>query len=104
MKRFSLFQRFLTFVVLLLAMLACQLGGSTPNAGQPPAADTAAAVSTDTQSPPTPAVSQDFFTESFDTDSGLWSHFVVDASIQLTSPGSMPSLTSSDVGKMSVQT
>ncbi len=35
--------------------------------------------------PPTAAAGQQFFTEGFDSDTGLWSHFTVDASARLTS-------------------
>ena len=47
-------------------------------------------------------VAEQYFTEEFDQDSGNWSHFVVDDSIELTSPGSAPSLASDDVEEMSV--
>ncbi len=43
-----------------------------------------------------------YFTEDFSNGAPNWSYFVVDASIQLTSPGSLPSLASGNVGNMTV--
>ncbi len=50
-----------------------------------------------------PAAGQQFFTDNFDTDSGLWSHFVVDATVMLTSPGSLATVDTTDPEGMSVK-
>ncbi len=90
---------------LLLAILACQPFGAAPPATEPPVVDTVAPAPTNTEAPPPPteAPPPQYFTDEFDTDSGLWSHFVIDASIQLTSPGSLAQLATGDAGNMSVK-
>lgn len=132
MKRSVLFRPLLMVGVLVLAMLACLGGGAAPAATGSDATmaalqsmATAASVEltrvagqnaqppqqpeqppTEVAGPtevPSAAEGQQYFTENFDTDSGQWSHFVVDASILLTSPRSLPSVDSSDPDHMSLQ-
>ncbi len=131
MKRSFLFRPLLIVGVLALAMLACI--GSSPTAAPGADATmaalqqmaTAASVQLTqvaqgaqqpTAAPPeqqpteapgstqaAPATGQQFFTDNFDTDSGLWSHFVVDATVMLTSPGSLATVDTSDPEGMSVK-
>lgn len=69
---------------------------------------TEAPQSTEASQPPQPTQAapsgQDFFTEGFDSDTGQWSHFVADASVKLSSPGSLASIVQGDSGNMSVKT
>ncbi len=107
MKRSSSIPAFFMFCILLLAILACQPVGAPPTAAptEPPppvVVDTAAPVDT-VAPPPTEPVAEQYFTEQFDNESGNWSHFVVDASIKLTSPGSLASVAPGDVGNMSLK-
>ncbi len=52
---------------------------------------------------PPAAAGQEFFTEGFDTDTGQWSHFVADATVMLSSPGSLANIVPGDSGNMSVK-
>ncbi len=70
---------------------------------EPPAANVPPTAVPPTALPPTTAAGQQFFTEGFDTDSGLWSHFTVDATVMLTSPGALASVVQGDSGNMSVK-
>ncbi len=111
MRRSGSIPAFFMFCMLLLATLACQALGASPSAvpaaptaptvAPPTVVDTAAPA--DTVAPPTEPVAEQYFTEQFDSESGNWSHFVVDASIQLTSPGSLASVAPGDVGNMSLK-
>ncbi len=133
MKRSVLFRPLLMVGVLVLGMLACMGGAPTAAPGvdptlaalqqmataasvqltqvaqgnqqgqqpQQPEQQQPTQVASPTQAPP--AAGQQYFTENFDTDSGLWSHFVVDASVMINSPGSLASIDSSDPDGMSVK-
>jgi hypothetical protein len=87
--------------VLLLAILACQPGPIGSPTATPPPQDTAAPVAT---LAPTEPAAQQYYTEEFDKENSNWSNFVIDDSIQLTSPGSMPALAPGDVEGVSVTT
>ena len=87
--------------VLLLAILACQPSFLASPTVTPLPQDTATPAVTLV---PTQPAAQQYFMEEFDQESSNWSHFVVDASIQLTSPGSLPSSPKGDVEGMSVAT
>ncbi len=64
--------------------------------------DTPAAPAPPTTAPTTAAGAQ-YFTEGFDKDTGQWTNFTVDASIQLTSPYSLASLVQGNSGNMSLK-
>ncbi len=92
--------------VLLLAVLACNIGsiGSPTTAPTlPPTQAPATAAPVATLAPTVPAAQQ-YYTEQFDQENSNWSHFVIDASIKLTSPGSMPALAPGEVEGASVTT
>lgn len=99
--KYSLFRPLFALSIIILLVLACDFsGGITPSASptksnpatQPPQA--AATATTQPQSK--------YFQEDFTNGAPNWSYFVIDASIMLTSPGSLASLASGDVGTMTV--
>ena len=132
MKRSVLFRPLLMLAVLLLAILACMPGPAPTSAPgvegtmaalqqmataasvqltqaaqqgqqpqQPEQQSTEAPAATATTA--APAAGQQFFTEGFDSDTGQWSHFTVDASVMLTSPSSLASVVQGDSGNMSLK-
>ena len=102
MKGSVLLRPLLMVGVLLLAILAC-LPGPAPTAAptEPPPPPPTEAAAPPTEAPTEPAAQQ-YFTEEFDAETAQWSRFVADASIQLTSPGSLASIVTGDVGNMTV--
>lgn len=105
MKRAISLRPLLMVGVLLLAILAC-MSGPVPTAAPPSTAPPSAEPPTappPTEAPTAAPTAQEFFTEGFDAETGQWSHFTVDATVMLTSPGSLASLVSGDSGNMSLK-
>ena len=97
----SLFRPLFALSVIILLMIACVFTGSTSPSTAPaqsnPSTEAPSAASTSTTQP-----QSKYFQEDFTNGAPGWSYFVVDDSIALTSPGSLPLLASGDVGTMTV--